>query len=224
MHDADVLLHVLERVTAGRHRARATPEVDPEARCRRRHDRSRSGARARHCRVQHAGRQYARRCGAHVAADAGDAPAAVRARHDRHAPGRGWALDPELLDTLGELGGRTVGLVGFGAVGKCLAPMLDGIGATVIYTSRTRIADTAAAIRFASRVAVRRRRRLAARSADRARPPAMIDERAIRKMKQGVGSRQHRKRRARRLRRAAPCACDRPSARRRARRVRVRAR
>jgi phosphoglycerate dehydrogenase-like enzyme len=51
--------------------------------------------------------------------------------------GKGWALDSELLDNLGELGGRTVGLVGFGAVGKCLTPMLQGIGANVIYTART---------------------------------------------------------------------------------------
>jgi phosphoglycerate dehydrogenase-like enzyme len=51
--------------------------------------------------------------------------------------GKGWALDSEVLDDLGELGGRTVGLVGFGAVGKCLVPMLTGIGAHVIYTSRT---------------------------------------------------------------------------------------
>ncbi len=51
--------------------------------------------------------------------------------------GRGWALDPELLDSLGELGGRTVGLVGFGAVARCLTPMVLGIGARVLYTSRT---------------------------------------------------------------------------------------
>jgi phosphoglycerate dehydrogenase-like enzyme len=51
--------------------------------------------------------------------------------------GKGWALNSELLDNLGELGGRTVGLVGFGAVGKCLMPMLHGIGASVIYTGRT---------------------------------------------------------------------------------------
>ena len=50
--------------------------------------------------------------------------------------GRGWTLDAELVDSLGELGGRTVGLIGFGAVGKCLTPMLQGIGADVIYTSR----------------------------------------------------------------------------------------
>jgi phosphoglycerate dehydrogenase-like enzyme len=47
--------------------------------------------------------------------------------------GGGWALDPALLDDLGELGGRTVGLIGFGAVGKCLTPMLHGMGARVIY-------------------------------------------------------------------------------------------
>lgn len=56
--------------------------------------------------------------------------------------GNGWALDSGLVDNLGELGGRTVGLVGFGAVGKCLTPMLQGIGATVIYTSRTEAAGT----------------------------------------------------------------------------------
>jgi phosphoglycerate dehydrogenase-like enzyme len=50
--------------------------------------------------------------------------------------GRGWSLDAALVDSLGELGGRTVGLVGFGAVGRCLAPMLHGMGARVLYTSR----------------------------------------------------------------------------------------
>jgi phosphoglycerate dehydrogenase-like enzyme len=56
---------------------------------------------------------------------------------DRHTrDGRGWALDATLVDNLCELGGRTVGLVGFGAVGKCLMPMLHGIGAKVIYTAR----------------------------------------------------------------------------------------
>ena len=50
--------------------------------------------------------------------------------------GNGWALDSDLLDDLGELGGRTVGLVGFGAVGQCLAPMLQGMGARILYTSQ----------------------------------------------------------------------------------------
>lgn len=48
--------------------------------------------------------------------------------------GKGWSLDSQLLDNLCEIGGRTVGLVGFGAVGRCLTPMLQGVGATVIYT------------------------------------------------------------------------------------------
>jgi phosphoglycerate dehydrogenase-like enzyme len=48
--------------------------------------------------------------------------------------GRGWTLHPSALDELGELGGRTVGLVGFGAVGRSLTPMLNGVGARVLYT------------------------------------------------------------------------------------------
>jgi phosphoglycerate dehydrogenase-like enzyme len=48
--------------------------------------------------------------------------------------GQGWAVADETIDGLGELGGRTVGLVGFGAVGRCLAPMLTAVGATVTYT------------------------------------------------------------------------------------------
>jgi phosphoglycerate dehydrogenase-like enzyme len=56
--------------------------------------------------------------------------------------GQGWMLDARMIDGLGELGGRTVGLVGFGAVGQCLAPMLHGIGAHVIYTSRHASSNT----------------------------------------------------------------------------------
>ena len=55
--------------------------------------------------------------------------------------GRGWALDSDVLDNLGEIGGRTVGLVGFGAVGKCLTPMLHAMGARVVYTD---LADASA--------------------------------------------------------------------------------
>jgi phosphoglycerate dehydrogenase-like enzyme len=64
---------------------------------------------------------------------------------DRHTrAGRGWALDATLVDNLCELGGRTVGLVGFGAVGKSLTPMLQGIGADVVYTSHAESRDTSA--------------------------------------------------------------------------------
>ncbi|MFL5269484.1 MAG: NAD(P)-dependent oxidoreductase [Stellaceae bacterium] len=50
--------------------------------------------------------------------------------------GRGWRLDPEMTDDLGELAGRTVGLIGFGAVARRLTPMLRAIGAKVVYNSR----------------------------------------------------------------------------------------
>ena len=55
--------------------------------------------------------------------------------------GQGWEFERELPDDLGELAGRTVGLVGFGAVAKRLVPMLQVIGAKVVYTSRRPAAD-----------------------------------------------------------------------------------
>jgi phosphoglycerate dehydrogenase-like enzyme len=58
--------------------------------------------------------------------------------------GKGWSLDPGSLDQLSELGGREVGLVGFGAVGRCLTPMLQGVGARVIYTDVKEASDTSA--------------------------------------------------------------------------------
>ena len=98
--------------------------------------------------------------------------------------GHGWALDPALLDQLGELGGRTVGLVGFGAVGQCLAPMLHGVGATVIYTSR-HAADTS--LRFVALSDL-----LSAADVVSLHVPltadttGMIDKGAIQKMKRGA--------------------------------------
>jgi len=47
---------------------------------------------------------------------------------------RGWKLDSALQDSYRELAGKTVGLVGFGAVGKILAPILRSMDALVIYT------------------------------------------------------------------------------------------
>jgi phosphoglycerate dehydrogenase-like enzyme len=49
--------------------------------------------------------------------------------------GQGWRLDPALQDSFGELAGSIVGLVGFGAIPQLLAPMLQALGATVIYTA-----------------------------------------------------------------------------------------
>ena len=99
--------------------------------------------------------------------------------------GKGWALDSEFLDNLGELGGRTVGLVGFGAVGKCLTPMLHGIGANVIYTSRGEA--TSADATFVLLPDLLSRADVVSLhvplTADTA---AMIDERAIARMKPGA--------------------------------------
>ncbi len=50
--------------------------------------------------------------------------------------GSGWAWDPDRQDTLGEICGRTVGLVGYGAVPALLVPILTAMGARVLYTAR----------------------------------------------------------------------------------------
>ncbi len=55
--------------------------------------------------------------------------------------GEGWAWTPEVQDELGELGGRTVGLVGYGAVARALAPMLRALDASVLYTDLRPMAD-----------------------------------------------------------------------------------
>jgi phosphoglycerate dehydrogenase-like enzyme len=49
--------------------------------------------------------------------------------------GDGWRPDPEQFDRVGELAGRTVGLIGFGAIPQRLAPVLQALGATVIFTT-----------------------------------------------------------------------------------------
>ena len=55
--------------------------------------------------------------------------------------GKGWEFERELPDDLGELAGRRVGLIGFGAVARRLVPMLQAIGADVLYASRRAIPD-----------------------------------------------------------------------------------
>jgi phosphoglycerate dehydrogenase-like enzyme len=51
--------------------------------------------------------------------------------------GEGWTADPSELDSVGEIGGRTVGLVGFGHSAQLLAPVLAALGAKVVYTARS---------------------------------------------------------------------------------------
>jgi phosphoglycerate dehydrogenase-like enzyme len=47
-----------------------------------------------------------------------------------------WQIPPAEQDLLGEIGGRTVGLVGFGAIPRRLAPILKMLGAKLLYWTR----------------------------------------------------------------------------------------
>jgi len=62
--------------------------------------------------------------------------------------GSGWPLPRELVDGLGELAGRTVGLVGFGAVPQRLAPILHAMGARPVTWSRSEPDDGITAASF----------------------------------------------------------------------------
>lgn len=51
--------------------------------------------------------------------------------------GNGWHPDPARVDRVGEIGGRTVGFLGYGAIPQLLAPALIALGARVIYTANS---------------------------------------------------------------------------------------
>ena len=51
--------------------------------------------------------------------------------------GAGWACAPEATDGVGEIGGKTVGLIGFGEVPRRLAPVCSALGARVVFHART---------------------------------------------------------------------------------------
>lgn len=57
--------------------------------------------------------------------------------HARTREGEGWTADPSELDSVGEIAGRTVGLVGLGNSAQRLAPVLEVLGAKVVYTARS---------------------------------------------------------------------------------------
>lgn len=59
----------------------------------------------------------------------------------RMRAGDGWTADLDSFDGLGEVAGRTVGLVGYGDVARILAPILTAMGATVLYTATSQKAD-----------------------------------------------------------------------------------
>lgn len=62
----------------------------------------------------------------------------------RMRAGDGWTADLNSFDGLGEIAGRTVGLVGYGDVARILAPVLKAMGASVLYTATSQKADAAA--------------------------------------------------------------------------------
>ncbi|MEQ9814571.1 MAG: 2-hydroxyacid dehydrogenase [Azospirillaceae bacterium] len=55
----------------------------------------------------------------------------------RMRAGEGWHWPSEWQGQFGEIGGRTVGLVGAGAVPRLLVPILKALGARVLVTART---------------------------------------------------------------------------------------
>ncbi len=61
--------------------------------------------------------------------------------------GKGWSLDAASFDTMGEISGRTVGLVGYGEVPRRIAPVLSALGADVIYAARSEKPDAVGARR-----------------------------------------------------------------------------
>ena len=62
-------------------------------------------------------------------------------RLDRACRSGTWYLDASTKGALGEISGRTVGFVGFGAIPKILAPILQAMGARVIYYAQQPKAD-----------------------------------------------------------------------------------
>jgi phosphoglycerate dehydrogenase-like enzyme len=58
-------------------------------------------------------------------------PALDRATRD----GRGWPSDPQLGETVRDIGGCTVGLVGYGNIAKQVETIVAAMGATVLHTS-----------------------------------------------------------------------------------------
>jgi phosphoglycerate dehydrogenase-like enzyme len=56
--------------------------------------------------------------------------------HDATRTGRGWLVDASVGEGCGEVAGRTVGLVGYGAIARRVERVLTAMDATVLHTSR----------------------------------------------------------------------------------------
>tara|TARA_R110001592_G_scaffold357416_1_gene660632 strand:+ start:215070 stop:216008 length:939 start_codon:yes stop_codon:yes gene_type:complete len=56
---------------------------------------------------------------------------------DRACRSGQWVVDDATREAFGEIGGRTIGFVGFGAVPQILAPIVEAMGARVIYNANS---------------------------------------------------------------------------------------
>lgn len=132
--DADVLLHVLKPVTA------AVMDAAPRLRLI-----QKIGVGVNTIDLEHARRRGLAVCNmpgtnSRAVAEATLMLMLVTLRRARNLDaatrdGDGWRLDPAMFDDVGEIGGRTVGLVGYGAVAALLTPVLIALGARVLYTA-----------------------------------------------------------------------------------------
>lgn len=140
MEDADVLLHVLEPVTAAV--IRAAPRLRLIQKIGVGVNTIDLGAARAH------GAAVCNMPGSNSQAVAESALMLMLAALRRAVPldrqtraGMGWRMDADAFDQMGELGGRTVGLVGYGAIPRLLAPVLRALGAHVIHTARSATQD-----------------------------------------------------------------------------------
>ena len=137
MKDADVLLHVLERVTA------EAMDGAPDLRLI-----QKIGVGVNTIDLEHArgkGIAVANMPGTNSRAVAEMTLALMLAAvrrvsyfDPRMRAGEGWTAELDAFDGLGEIAGRTVGLVGYGEVARILAPILRAMGARVIYTATSK--------------------------------------------------------------------------------------
>jgi phosphoglycerate dehydrogenase-like enzyme len=58
--------------------------------------------------------------------------------------GKGWTFAPEATDSIGEIGGKTVGLVGYGDIARRLALVCKALGARVVFHARHALSDSIA--------------------------------------------------------------------------------
>ena len=143
MADAEVLLHVLEAVTA------AVVDASPRLRLI-----QKIGVGVNTIDLEAAARRNIAVCnmpGSNARAVAEMTLALMLAALRRLAyfdplmrRGQGWTAELEAFDGIGEVAGRTIGLVGYGGVARIVAPVLSAMDARVLYTATAPKPDAAA--------------------------------------------------------------------------------